>query len=49
MNPVFVKDIEEVAESLQAVIQDGDIILTLGAGSIGRVVEELPTVLQEGL
>ncbi|MDH5387332.1 MAG: UDP-N-acetylmuramate--L-alanine ligase [Gammaproteobacteria bacterium] len=47
VNPVFVKDVDEVAESLQAVIQDGDIILTLGAGSIGRVAEGLPVLLQE--
>ncbi|MFC1589076.1 UDP-N-acetylmuramate--L-alanine ligase [Pseudomonadota bacterium] len=47
VNPVFVKDVDEVAESLQAVIQDGDIILTLGAGSIGRVAESLPVLLQE--
>ena len=47
VNPVFVKDVDEVAESLQAVIQDGDIVLTLGAGSIGRVAEGLPVLLQE--
>lgn len=47
VNPVFVKDVEEVAESLRAVVQDGDIILTLGAGSIGRVAEDLPTLLRE--
>ena len=47
VNPVFIKDIDEVAESLQAIIQDGDIILTLGAGSIGRVAEDLPSLLQE--
>jgi len=49
VNPVFVKDIEEVAESLQAIIQDGDIVLTLGAGSIGRIAEDLPSLLQEKL
>ena len=47
VNPVFVKDVEEVAESLQAVIKDGDIVLTLGAGSIGRVAESLSDLLQE--
>ena len=47
VNPVFIKDIDEVAESLQAVIQDGDIVLTLGAGSIGRVAESLFNLLQE--
>ena len=47
VNPIFVKDVDEVADSLRAVIQDNDIILTLGAGSIGRVAESLPTLLQE--
>jgi UDP-N-acetylmuramate--alanine ligase len=47
VNPIFVKDVDEVAESLRAVIQDGDVVLTLGAGSIGRVAESLPTLLQE--
>ena len=47
VNPIFVKDVEEVPESLQAVIQDGDIVLTLGAGSIGRVAENLSALLQE--
>lgn len=47
VNPVFVKDVDEVAESLKSVIQDGDIVLTLGAGSIGRVAESLADLLQE--
>lgn len=47
VNPVFVKDIDGVAEALRAVIQDGDIVLTLGAGSIGRVAENLSAQLQE--
>ncbi|MDT8451493.1 MAG: UDP-N-acetylmuramate--L-alanine ligase [Gammaproteobacteria bacterium] len=47
VNPIFVKDVEMVAESLRAVIQDGDIILTLGAGSIGRVAESLTEQLQK--
>lgn len=47
VNPVFVKDIDEIAEDLMAIIQDGDIVLTLGAGSIGRVAESLPDMLQE--
>lgn len=47
VNPVFVKDIDGVAEALVAVIQDGDIVLTLGAGSIGRVAENLSALLQE--
>ncbi|MDH5611645.1 MAG: UDP-N-acetylmuramate--L-alanine ligase [Gammaproteobacteria bacterium] len=47
VNPIFIKDVDEVADSLRAIIQDGDIILTLGAGSIGRVAENLSVQLQE--
>lgn len=37
VNPVFVSDIDELVDSLPAMVQDGDIVLTLGAGSIGTV------------
>lgn len=47
VNPVFVEDIDETEEALRAVIQDGDLVLTLGAGSIGRIAAELPAKLQE--
>jgi UDP-N-acetylmuramate--alanine ligase len=47
VNPVFVEDIDEVDEVLRTVVQDGDVVLTLGAGSIGRVATELPEQLQE--
>jgi UDP-N-acetylmuramate--alanine ligase len=51
VNPVFVEEVEQLADSLDAVIQDGDLVLTLGAGSIGRVVaglaDELTAKLQE--
>ncbi len=41
VNPVFVENIEDLAGALNAVVQDGDVVLTLGAGSIGRVSSEL--------
>ncbi|MCK8516292.1 UDP-N-acetylmuramate--L-alanine ligase [Methylonatrum kenyense] len=37
VNPVFVSDIDELLDSLPAMVRDGDIVLTLGAGSIGTV------------
>ncbi len=46
VNPVFVEDVEKLHESLQAVIEPGDIVLTLGAGSIGRVASQLAQQLQ---
>lgn len=47
VNPVFLENIEDMSEELQAILQDGDLVLTMGAGSIGRVVAELPEKLQE--
>ncbi len=47
VNPIFVEDIEEVDRELASVLNDGDVLLTLGAGSIGRVASELPQKLQE--
>lgn len=35
IDPVFVEDIESLAEVVETVLQDDDIFLTLGAGSIG--------------
>jgi UDP-N-acetylmuramate--alanine ligase len=46
VNPVFVEDIEALADALSAVVQDGDLVLTLGAGSIGRVSSELAAKME---
>jgi UDP-N-acetylmuramate--alanine ligase len=39
--PVFVERVEELAESLRAVVHDGDVVLTMGAGNIGAVAQDL--------
>jgi UDP-N-acetylmuramate--alanine ligase len=39
--PVFVERVEDLAESLRAVLRDGDVVLTMGAGNIGAVAQEL--------
>lgn len=41
VEPVFVEDIEELAATLKGVLKDGDILLTLGAGSIGAAANKL--------
>ena len=45
VNPVFVEDINELSVALTDVLQDGDVLLTLGAGSIGAKAAELSRVL----
>lgn len=41
VEPVFVENIEELASTLKGVLKDGDILLTLGAGSIGVAANKL--------
>lgn len=45
VNPVFVEDLDELNDSILNVIEDGDVLLTLGAGSIGSIAEKLPGAL----
>lgn len=50
VEPVFIETVDELAETLLGVIQEGDIVLTLGAGSIGAAAAQLAQQLsqQEG-
>jgi UDP-N-acetylmuramate--alanine ligase len=45
VNPVFVENLEELNESILDILEDGDVLLTLGAGSIGAIAEKLPEAL----
>ncbi|MDH5408696.1 MAG: UDP-N-acetylmuramate--L-alanine ligase [Gammaproteobacteria bacterium] len=47
VEPVFVEKIEELPQTLAAVLQDGDVLLTLGAGNIGAMAANLSELLQE--
>ena len=40
--PVFIESLPALAELLPNVLRDGDVLLTLGAGDIGRFARELP-------
>jgi len=42
LEPVFVEDVRELGTALAGVIADRDVVLTMGAGSIGAVAHELP-------
>jgi UDP-N-acetylmuramate--alanine ligase len=39
--PVFVERVEDLADSLRGLLHDGDVVLTMGAGNIGAVAQEL--------
>ena len=43
IEPIFVRSVAEVPDALEGVVQDGDLLLTLGAGDIGT----LPALLAQ--
>jgi UDP-N-acetylmuramate--alanine ligase len=47
VDPVFVERIEELPRALNAVLNDGDVLLTLGAGNIGAIAAQLAETLTE--
>jgi UDP-N-acetylmuramate--alanine ligase len=46
VEPVLLKSLEELPEALAGVAHDGDVVLLMGAGSIGAAAQELPAALQ---
>jgi len=49
VEPVFVEHVEELAESLKGVLQDGDLLLTMGAGNMGAVAVDLKVRFEAAL
>ena len=45
VNPVFVEVLDDLNECIIDVLEEGDVLLTLGAGSIGAIAEKLPEAL----
>ena len=41
VEPVFVEDIADLPMTLRAVVRDGDVVVTMGAGSIGATASQL--------
>ncbi len=48
VDPIFVEDITAVPQALENVLQDGDIVLTLGAGNVGSLANSLPEYFVKG-
>jgi UDP-N-acetylmuramate--alanine ligase len=46
-NPVLVEKVEELAAAIGKIARAGDLVLTLGAGSIGAIAAKLPSQLAE--
>jgi len=49
LDPVFVEAVDDLLPTLQGVLRDGDVLLTLGAGSIGAAAAKLPEQLGVGV
>ena len=45
VEPVFVEKLDDLASVLQDILQDGDLVLTMGAGDIGAYAATLPDML----
>ncbi len=48
-NPVLLDKVEELPDALAKIIRGGDLVLTLGAGSIGAVAATLPARMETSL
>jgi UDP-N-acetylmuramate--alanine ligase len=46
VDPVFVEKVEQLPEALHGALQDGDILLTCGAGNVGAVATQLKAQLE---
>jgi len=40
-NPVFVAELDDLANVMSPLVQDGDVVLAMGAGSIGKAIKQL--------
>ena len=48
-NPIFVTQVEDIESVLTPLVKDGDVILTMGAGSIGKASKSLYANLSSGV
>lgn len=48
VEPVFAEDKDALYSLLPSLLNDGDVLVTLGAGDIGRMAQALPAVLSGG-
>jgi len=46
VEPVFVETLDELSAVLADLLEDGDLVLTMGAGDIGAYAAELPALLE---
>jgi len=49
VEPVLLRDLDELPAALAGLVRDGDVVLTMGAGSIGAAAHDLPRTLPRAL
>lgn len=49
VDPVFVQNRDDLATILAGIVEKDDVILTMGAGNVGQIANELPEKLAEAL
>ena len=49
VNPVFVSQQQDLATILAGIVRPDDVLLTMGAGNVGQIAQQLPEQLQEAL
>jgi UDP-N-acetylmuramate--alanine ligase len=49
VEPIFVEDWHELPQVLASVVKADDVVLTMGAGNVGQIANQLPTTLAEAL
>lgn len=47
VDPVFIEELKDLPDVLSGMLQPGDVVITLGAGSIGTVAAVLPETLRD--
>ncbi len=47
-HPIFVSELEQLQSVLEPIVQDGDVVLTMGAGTIGKASRQLFEAFQSG-
>jgi len=47
VEPVFIENINDLPDAVCDVLQEGDVLLTMGAGDIGTMVKRLPELLSQ--
>jgi len=48
VEPIFIERVDDLADSLRGILHDGDVVLTMGAGNIGAVAQDLKSQFAAG-